>query len=81
MPDPVISAKSSCASVSPPEWNDTRGHQDVTAVLKAVNARMFFYDHLIDNAQKSYADYLEGHKNFDRLWDIFKSIDDFVPAQ
>ena len=68
-------------SKPPPEWNDTRGHQDVTAALKAVNARMVFYDHLIDNAQKSYADYLEGHKKFDRLWDIFKSIDDFVPAQ
>lgn len=65
----------------PPEWNDTRGYQDVTAALKAVDARMVFYDHLIDNAQKSYADYLEGHKKFDRLWDIFKSIDDFVPSQ
>ena len=65
----------------PPEWNDTHGRQDVTAALKAVNARMVFYDHLIDNAQKSYADYLEGHTKFDRLWDIFKSIDDFVPTQ
>ena len=65
----------------PPEWNDTRGYQDVTAALKAVDARMVFYDHLIDNAQKSYADYLEGHKKFDRLWDIFKSIDDFIPLQ
>ena len=64
----------------PPEWNGTQGRQDVTATLKAVNARMVFYDHLIDNAQKSYADYLEAHKKCDRLWDIFKSIDDFVPA-
>lgn len=77
----MISAKSSYASVPPHEWNDTSGYQDVTTTLKAVNARMVFYDHLIDNAQKSYADYLEGHKKFDRLWDIFKSIDNFVPSQ
>ena len=63
----------------PPEWNDTRGQEDVAAALKAVDARLVFYDQLVDNAQKSYADYLEAHKKVDRLWDVFKSIDDFVP--
>ena len=63
----------------PPEWNDTRGQEDVAAALKAVDARLVFYDQLVDNAQKSYADYLEAHKKVDRLWDVFQSIDDFVP--
>ena len=63
----------------PPEWNYTRGQEDVAAALKAVDARLVFYDQLVDNAQKSYADYLEAHKKVDRLWDVFKSIDDFVP--
>lgn len=63
----------------PPEWNDTRGQEDVAAALKAVDARLVFYDQLVGNAQKSYADYLEAHKKVDRLWDVFKSIDDFAP--
>lgn len=65
----------------PPEWTNTRGQEDVIAALDAVDARLVFYDQLVDNAQKSYADYLEAHKKVDRLWDVFKSIDDFVPPQ
>ena len=51
----------------------------MAAALKAVDARLVFYDQLVGNAQKSYADYLEAHKKVDRLWDVFKSIDDFAP--
>lgn len=65
----------------PPEWMNSRGPEDVIAALDAVDARLVFYDQLVDNAQKSYADYLEAHKKVDRLWEVFKSIDDFVPTQ
>ena len=63
----------------PPEWNGTRAQEDVAAALNAVDARLVFYEQLVDNAQKSYADYLEAHRKVDRLWDVFQSIDDFVP--
>lgn len=64
----------------PPEWwSEPSGQEDVTATLDAVDARLVFYDQLIENAQKSYADYLEAHKKVDRLWDVFRSIDEFVP--
>jgi len=63
----------------PPEWSGPGGQEDVDTALAAVDARLVFYDHLVDNAQKSYADYLEAHKKVDRLWDIFTSIDDFAP--
>ncbi len=63
----------------PPEWSGTHGQKDVAAALGAVDARLVFYDQLVDNAQKSYADYLEAHKKVDRLWDVFRSIDEFVP--
>lgn len=36
----------------PPEWSDTRGREDVAAALDAVDARLVFYDQLVDNAQK-----------------------------
>ncbi|MCY4150662.1 MAG: hypothetical protein OXE94_00280 [Aestuariivita sp.] len=65
----------------PPEWTNTRGQQDVVDALAAVDARLVFYDQLIDNAQKSYADYLEAHRKIDRLWGVFESIDDFVPPK
>lgn len=63
----------------PPEWHEPDGESEVRKTLEAVDARIVFYDQLIDNAQKAYADYLEAHKKTDRLWEVFRSIDDFVP--
>lgn len=63
----------------PPEWDTPNGESEVRRTLDAVDARIVFYDQLIDNAQKAYADYLEVHKKTDRLWEVFQSIDDFVP--
>ena len=65
----------------PPEWNEPGGKQEVADTLATVDARLVFYDQLVDNAQRAYADYLEAHKKADRLWNVFKSIDDFVPPQ
>ncbi len=35
----------------PPEWYETSGQEDVIAALDAVDARLVFYDQLVDNAQ------------------------------
>lgn len=48
--------------------------------LATVNARIVFYDELLTNAQQAYADYLEEHIKVDKLWDVFKAIDDFALA-
>lgn len=64
----------------PPEWNDITGRVDIANALGAVDARLVFYDKLVENAEKSYADYLEEHRKIDRLWTVFESIDDFVPG-
>lgn len=65
----------------PPEWKDGSGTgpAGVTSSLATVNARIVFYDELLTNAQQAYADYLEEHVKVDKLWDIFKAIDDFAP--
>lgn len=65
----------------PPEWNDAvgTGPQGVTDALTNVDARIVFYDQLLTNAQKAYADYLEEHVKVDKLWGVFLAIDDFVP--
>jgi hypothetical protein len=52
----------------------------VAQSLATVNARIVFYDELLTNAQQAYADYLEEHIKVDKLWDVFKAIDDFAPA-
>ncbi len=64
----------------PPEWEAPDGPSDVARSLATVDARLVFYDQLVDNAQRTYADYLEAHKKIDKLWDLFGSIDDFAPS-
>jgi len=65
----------------PPEWEDGSGTgaSGVIQSLATVNARIVFYDELLTNAQQAYADYLEEHIKVDKLWDVFKAIDDFAP--
>jgi len=65
----------------PPEWDDAigTGQQGVIDNLKNVDARIVFYDQLLTNAQKAYADYLEEHMKLDKLWGVFAAIDDFAP--
>ena len=65
----------------PPEYNDATGTgpEGVAASLKTVDARIVFYDELLTNAEKAYADYLQEHVKIDRLWEVFEAIDDFSP--
>jgi len=65
----------------PPEWDDVdgTGPQGVVEALKNVDARIVFYDQLLINSQKAYADYLEEHTKVDKLWGIFEAIDNFSP--
>jgi hypothetical protein len=65
----------------PPEWKDATGTgpKGVQDSLRTVDARIVFYDDLLTNAQQAYADYLEEHIKVDKLWDVFKAIDDFAP--
>lgn len=62
----------------PPEWSDQGGRRDVESTLASVEARLIFYDQLLDHSRRAYADYLEEHKKIDRLWRIFEDIDDFA---
>ncbi len=65
----------------PPEWNDVTGKDGVQTALANVNARIVFYDDLLTNAQKQYADYIDEHVKVDKLWGIFQAIDDFAPDE
>jgi hypothetical protein len=65
----------------PPEWNEAvgTGREGVIRALENVNARIVFYDQLLINAQKAYADYLEVHVKLDKLWGVLEAVDNFVP--
>lgn len=68
-----------CLVGKPPrEWRQDHGKVDVANILSAVDARLMFYDQLLDYSLRAYADYLEEHKKIDRLWQIFEGIDDFA---
>jgi hypothetical protein len=51
----------------------------VISGLKNVDARIVFYDELLSNAQRAYADHLEAKKKVDKLAAVFAAIDDFAP--
>lgn len=65
----------------PPEYKDAlgTGPKGVADALKNVDARIVFYDQLLDSAQQAYAEYLEAHKKKDKLWGVFAAIDNFAP--
>jgi len=64
---------------APPEYETATGPVGVQKSLAAVDARIVFYDELLNNAQQAYADYLEAHVKIDKLWGVFQAIDDFAP--
>ena len=63
----------------PPEWDADPG--TVRRVLAQVDTRLVFYDELLANSRRAYADYLEQHKKIDRLSAIFDAIDDFAATR
>jgi len=66
----------------PPEYKDAigTGPKGVADALKNVDARIVFYDQLLDSAQQAYVEYLEAHKKKDKLWGVFAAIDNFAPS-
>jgi hypothetical protein len=64
----------------PPEYKDATGTgpRGVADALKNVDARIVFYDDLLTNAERAYGDYLVEHKKVDKLYEVFKSIDNFA---
>lgn len=64
----------------PPEWKNDGGQTLVRGMLNSHDARLVFYDELLANSQRAYAEYIEQHKKKDRLWKIFQGIDDFAAS-
>jgi hypothetical protein len=62
---------------NPREWSDLEGQSLVRDTLAPLRARIVLYDSLLDNAYKTYQDYLNSRKTVDRLTGIIGEIDDY----
>ncbi len=72
--DPEWPVEIVCLLGKPPmDWQQNRSMYE--KMLDAGNARILFYDHLLENALKAYQDYLDRQDRIDRLRKIFDSID------
>ncbi|MGB7987594.1 MAG: ATP-binding protein [Terracidiphilus sp.] len=58
------------------DWSEPKGREESDAILKAKNARVMMYQQLINNAYKSYSEFLEKRKDAGRVLAIIQSIDE-----
>lgn len=61
----------------PYEFEDEDGKAPALNALHGYNGRIVFYNDLLNNAQKSYQDYISAQKNTNRLSSLLQSIEDF----
>ncbi|WP_145144401.1 ATP-binding protein [Roseomonas gilardii] len=64
----------------PREWGDPQGQDRLTQQLRGSNARIVFYNELLENAEKSYGDYLKHKGSLDILGKVIAAIDDYAPS-
>ena len=64
---------------SPSDWSQQDGKENVTSTLKIYQARIVFYNELLENAYKSYQDYLKHKGDLDHLDKVMQAIDDYAP--
>lgn len=64
----------------PPEWNTDDGQQRSKDLLATYNARIVYYDGLLEEAQKIYADYWKKHQATTYLAGVIRGIEDYAPS-
>ncbi len=62
----------------PREWANPKGQERFRGVLDNYNARLVFYDELLENAFRSYKDYLDQKQAVDRLQAIIQAIENYT---
>lgn len=61
----------------PTEHEDPDGPEFIEKTLEGLNARIVYYDFLLDQAGRAYQDYLKADKAKTRLMNLLKDIEDF----
>lgn len=61
----------------PSDWDEAGGHGRSDGMMAAQGARIAFYELLMENAHRIYADYLARRGDLDKLQRLMAAIDDF----
>lgn len=57
------------------DWKSKTGHKESDEILKSKDARVIMYQELIDNAYKTYQQFLEKDVEAGKVYDLIQSID------
>ena len=57
------------------DWDDPEGLEQAKTTMAAENARLVFYQKLIEDAEQNYQAYLDKSKELGRIYNIVQSID------
>lgn len=65
----------------PSDWGTDRERTRSVDSLAAQDARIVFYDQLLEDSERAYQDYLEKRSEVDRLNALIAAIDDYAPTE
>ena len=65
----------------PNEWSTRDGRERSEAQLRLYNARVVFYDKMLDDAYERYADYRKSRKDVSYLRSVIRDIEDYAPPE
>ena len=65
----------------PSDWSNPGGRERSTNILREYNARIVFYDKLLNDAYEAYADYTEQRRHTTYLEGVIRAIEDYAPSE
>ncbi len=63
----------------PTDWTTSENRTRSQEALKIFHSRVVFYDQLLNDARRTYQDYMKNRDVVDKLDEIIKAIDDYAP--
>ena len=65
----------------PSDWADYNGRTISNDLLRPYNARIVFYDKLLEDAFRAYSDYMKRQQTVTQLSKLIQAIEDYAPAE
>ena len=65
----------------PIDWSDDGGKKRSIGYLRQLNARIVFYDKLLEDAFRAYSDYMKKHRTITQLSKLIQAIEDYAPSE
>ena len=65
----------------PTDWSNKGGRERSEKMLRSFNARVVFYDKMLNDAYERYADYRKNRKRVSYLESVIEAIEDYAPPE